>query len=107
LSSTKQRKMKVILSLLISFFLFISCGSNSTIVKNETETSAENYDYVIAFGSCNRQDEDQPLWDAILEENPDLFLWGGDNIYADTDDMEELAADYQIQKNQPDYQKLI
>lgn len=105
--STNQRKMKVILSLSISFFLFFSCGSNAETIKNEIETSAENYDYVIAFGSCNRQDEAQPLWNAILQEKPDLFLWGGDNIYADTDDMDELEADYQIQKNQPDYQKLI
>ena len=105
--STNQRKMKVILSLFISFFLFISCGSNSKAPRNESENPSENYDYVIAFGSCNRQDEIQPLWNAILQEKPDLFIWGGDNIYADTDDMDELEADYQTQKNHPDYQKLI
>jgi alkaline phosphatase D len=99
--------MKVILSLFISFFLFISCGSNFKTPQNETKKSSENYDYVIAFGSCNRQDEAQPLWNAIIEENPDLFLWGGDNIYGDTEDMDELEADYETQKNHPEYQKLI
>jgi alkaline phosphatase D len=37
----------------------------------------------IAFGSCLRQDRAQPVWDAILAEQPDLFLFIGDNMYAD------------------------
>ncbi|MCM4159327.1 alkaline phosphatase family protein [Antarcticibacterium flavum] len=99
--------MKVILSLFLSFFLFISCGSIQKAPQPEASKSSGTYDYVIAFGSCNRQDEAQPLWDAIIEETPDLFLWGGDNIYADTDDMAQLEADYHTQKNQPDYKKLL
>jgi alkaline phosphatase D len=99
--------MKVILSLFLSFFLFISCGSTQNAHQSDLKNSPETYNYVIAFGSCNRQDEAQPLWDAIIEETPDLFLWGGDNIYADTDDMAQLEADYHIQKNQPDYKKLL
>ena len=38
---------------------------------------------VIAFGSCNRDELPQPLWPVIAEENPDLWIWAGDNIYAD------------------------
>ena len=38
---------------------------------------------VIAFGSCNRDELPQPLWPLIAEENPDLWIWAGDNIYAD------------------------
>ncbi|MBZ9730287.1 alkaline phosphatase family protein [Salegentibacter sp. JZCK2] len=99
--------MKVILSLFLSFFLFISCGSNQKASQNITNNASEAYDYIIAFGSCNRQGEPQPLWEAIIEEKPDLFIWGGDNIYADTDDMAKLEADYQTQKNHPDYKKLL
>ncbi|SKB39963.1 alkaline phosphatase D [Salegentibacter holothuriorum] len=99
--------MKVIFSLFISLFLFVSCGSNSKAPQKEIENSSETYDYVIAFGSCNRQDKAQPLWNAILQEKPDLFLWGGDNIYADTEDMDKLEADYKIQKNNAGYQKLM
>ena len=33
----------------------------------------------IAFGSCNSQDKPQPLWSSIQEENPDLWIWTGDN----------------------------
>jgi len=38
---------------------------------------------VIAFGSCNRDELPQPLWPVIAENEPDLWIWAGDNIYAD------------------------
>lgn len=38
---------------------------------------------VIAFGSCNRDELPQPLWPVIAHNNPDLWIWAGDNIYAD------------------------
>lgn len=37
----------------------------------------------IAFGSCANQGAPQPIWNAILQFNPQLFIWMGDNIYAD------------------------
>ena len=37
----------------------------------------------IAFGSCNRTDRTQAYWDTIRERRPDLFLFIGDNMYAD------------------------
>lgn len=38
----------------------------------------------IAFGSCIDQDKPQPIWSAILAQRPELFLFGGDNVYAST-----------------------
>lgn len=40
----------------------------------------------IAFGSCNHQSLDQPLWPIIESRNVSAFIWGGDAIYADTRD---------------------
>src|SRR5437016_4632807 len=60
----------------------------------------------IAFGSCAKQDKPQPIWDAVVELKPDLFLFLGDNIYGDTTDMQVLAAKYQLLGNQPGFQKL-
>ena len=37
----------------------------------------------ILFGSCARQNNPQPIWDAIVAEKPDVFLMIGDNIYGD------------------------
>ena len=39
----------------------------------------------IAFGSCAKHWQAQPIWNAIIQKKPDLFLFLGDNIYADTD----------------------
>ncbi len=60
----------------------------------------------IAFGSCVRQDLPQPIWDAIADNDPELFLFLGDNIYGDTEDMNLLRAKYQMLADQPGYQKL-
>ena len=38
---------------------------------------------LIAFGSCAREREPQPIWTEIIAKDPDLFLFIGDNHYAD------------------------
>jgi alkaline phosphatase D len=37
----------------------------------------------IAFGSCADQVKPQPIWDAILTYQPELFIFAGDNVYGD------------------------
>ena len=61
----------------------------------------------IALGSCNRQTEPQTIWDTILTHNPDLWIWLGDNIYADTEDMEVMEKMYNVQKSHPEYRRFI
>jgi hypothetical protein len=39
---------------------------------------------VVAFGSCNKHDSPQDFWPLIAHERPDLFVWLGDIVYADT-----------------------
>ncbi|GAB3236395.1 hypothetical protein GCM10027346_27050 [Hymenobacter seoulensis] len=60
----------------------------------------------IAFGSCNRHDLPQPLWDDIAREKPNVWIWLGDNIYGDSDDPNVLRAKYTAQFNQPGYRAL-
>ncbi len=40
----------------------------------------------VAFGSCGDQDKPMPIYDAIVAAKPELFLFLGDNIYADIDE---------------------
>ncbi len=61
----------------------------------------------IAFGSCNKVTEPQPLWSEIVDQQPDLWVWLGDNIYGDTTNMAVMHQEYQKQLQQPDYQKLL
>jgi len=55
----------------------------------------------IAFGSCAKQWEPQPIWNAVLAVDPDLFLFVGDAIYGDwhgekafTPTVDSLQADW-------------
>ena len=62
---------------------------------------------VITFGSCNKQYEKNTLWPEVLKHHPTAWLWGGDVIYSDTEDMAEKAEDYQEQLNQKAYKALL
>lgn len=48
----------------------------------------------IAFGSCAKETRPQPVWDAINALDPGLFIFTGDNVYADSGDREVLAESY-------------
>jgi alkaline phosphatase D len=39
----------------------------------------------IAFGSCAKYWQHQPIWETVIAKRPKLFLFLGDTIYADTD----------------------
>jgi len=90
-------------SLLFASVLFCSCGTSKEITTQNTSES----DFIIAFGSCNKQNEPNELWDDILKQNSNIWIWGGDNVYADTDDMDLLRAEYTKQLNVPGYKQLL
>lgn len=48
----------------------------------------------IAFGSCANEHKPQPIWKAISEVRPQLFIFMGDNVYADTADPAKLKESY-------------
>ncbi|MEW2921552.1 alkaline phosphatase D family protein [Muricauda sp. ANG21] len=62
--------------------------------------------FVVAFGSCNMSQESNLFWDDILAENPDVWIWGGDIVYADTDDVERLRTIYAMQDTVAGYAAL-
>lgn len=89
--------------LLLMVITLIGCNQTKQIVS---ESKIETTPFTIVFASCNDQDRKQPLWNFINETNPNVFIWGGDNVYADTDDMEKMALDYNKVWANEDYQKL-
>ena len=60
----------------------------------------------IAFGSCATQDRPQPIWERIVGVKPDIFLFIGDNIYGDTEDMNVMRAKYGKLAAMPGFKKL-
>jgi len=90
-------------TLLIILFAITSCKTEQ---KSETKilTSKEqSHNFVIAFGSCNNQVIPNTFWKEIEKNNPDIWIWGGDIIYSDTEDMAYLEENYLKQKNNADY----
>jgi len=61
----------------------------------------------VAFGSCLRQNRDAPILDTILESKPDVFVFLGDNVYADTEDEAKMREIYRIQGERPGVKKLF
>lgn len=90
-----MRKILLLLCLTVAS----SCDSTKKTTTNDV--------FTIAFGSCNKVSLPNLLWDDILQTKPDVWIWGGDNIYADTDDMQKLRNMYSAQKVIPGYKKLI
>ena len=75
--------------LFLIFVFVISCVGE--------EKKSHNKVFTMAFGSCNKQYKEQPLWNAISKKQPDVWIWLGDVIYADTDNMEIMKEKYQQQ----------
>ncbi|WP_182867712.1 alkaline phosphatase D family protein [Rhodopirellula sp. JC639] len=61
----------------------------------------------VVFGSCIKQDQPAPIFAAMAAEKADLILFTGDNIYADTDDMDVMRAKYQTLSQLPGFSSLI
>lgn len=99
-----------ICTLLLASFL-LSCktqhGSETASTSTHQNWNTHKTLQTIAFGSCNRQYLDQSMWQYILQNEPDIWIWMGDNIYADTKDMNLMAMQYDTAKSNPLYQQLL
>lgn len=60
----------------------------------------------IGFGSCANQGRPQPVWDAVNALKPDVFIFLGDNIYADTTDIAVMKKKYEQFAAVPGFQRL-
>ncbi|NCO63671.1 MAG: alkaline phosphatase family protein [Flavobacteriales bacterium] len=103
--------MKIFIQVLwvVSCMFLHNCKSTNKVLDNDFRLNKDTieYDYTIAFGSCNKQDVPNLLWTSILKHNPNLWIWGGDNIYSDTDNMTKMKLDYNQQLSDKNYKKLI
>jgi len=82
------------LALLFILFICFSCTQ-----KNE--------EFIIAFGSCNKQYVENVLWTEVSKNSPKVWIWGGDNVYSDTDSMPKLREDYRLQWKQKGYKEFV
>ena len=106
--------MKYLLPMLaLGFFLAACNASTSTQSTYKPEsggvsiaTLTDQPINLLAFGSCSREDLPQTLWDDVLADQPDVWVWMGDNIYANSTSMVVMAQKYAQQKADSNYQLL-
>jgi len=60
----------------------------------------------IAFGSCYRTEEPSGVWDAIGAWDPEVLMLIGDNVYADTRDMNVMRQRYRALTELPGFAAL-
>lgn len=89
----------------LTLLLLVSFHAKSEITNYERINEIEQLT-TFTFGSCNSTSSSQPIWKYMLKDEPQLFIWGGDNIYADTSDPSLMQQMYQIQNNKVGYKEL-
>ena len=75
------------------------CHSVNSTLKDSTITR-------IAFGSCAKQSKNMPVLLAAKAAKPDVFIWLGDNVYGDTDDMAVMRSKYNELSCRPEFKAL-
>lgn len=97
-----KNKQIILIAILFVFFGFQGKAQISNVVESKNTES-----FKIAFGSCAHQDKDQPLLSLIAKQQPNLFIYLGDNIYGDTRDMNVLKSKYAKLASKAEFQGLI
>ncbi len=97
----KHQHFKTNMSLVLLLFalpLALAAASDA-VFASDTITK-------IGFGSCAHQKHEQIIWQAVADARPDVFVMLGDNVYADTEDMEQMRQIYAQLAAKPGFQKV-
>ena len=103
--------MRLYFWLILSFLQF-ACSSqqvNQTVTNLYLHQSpnTQKTHHNIAFGSCNKHLFPQDYWTIIAKQKPDLWIWLGDIVYADTDNETALFNAYNTLFSNVFYQNFI
>ncbi len=95
--------------LVVALSLTAGWQSAGSQVGTHTQPDAAAHLETISFGSCWHDEEGttRAAMERLAAQSPDLFLWLGDNIYGDTEDMTEMRAIYDAKKNGETYQPFL
>jgi alkaline phosphatase D len=104
--------MKKMSLFFFGFLFFITADAQDIKVDLKFANTAQKLEtkkilQTIAFGSCNNQNKSQEMWKHVVVNKPDLWIWLGDNIYADTKNPQVMADKYSLLKNNLDYRRLL
>ena len=86
---------------ILSIVLFLFLLSCSRIDQSKSHPVTK-----IAFGSCGWEKHPLPIFNHVVDHNPNMFIFLGDNIYGDTQNMDTLRAKYERLGNKKSYQNM-
>tara|TARA_B100000787_G_C16198309_1_gene302688 strand:+ start:3875 stop:4906 length:1032 start_codon:yes stop_codon:yes gene_type:complete len=93
------------INLLLSFgFSLLLIGFQNTV--SAQDVSSSKILNSLYFGSCNRTDLDPKIWNTIINQDPEVWVWLGDIVYSEKGSMKDLSEKYAQQKRLPAYKKL-
>ncbi len=95
-SSNLFPRWRSITTIFVTLFLLSSCASSPTVSHPHhfapmKKPRISNTLQTIAFGSCADAYKPQPLWSEIQSDHADVFIFLGDNVYADKLNNKNLA----------------
>jgi alkaline phosphatase D len=91
------------LSILACFLLAATATAQEPRLPPACEPTAHRLISRIAFASCGNQNEPQRILNTVLDWDPELFIYLGDNIYGDTRDMAVLESKYATLGRRPEF----
>ena len=89
-----------------SLFLLLLLTCFWTCTPSKKQANQTNEGLTVAFGSCNNQRIENYLWKEIIKHHPSVWIWGGDIVYSDTENLDTLQHDFKEVLRNPDYKKL-
>lgn len=84
----------------------LSCKSNQEINSSTETPPPAPLIYRVAFGSCCSEAHPLPIFYEVIKHQPDVFVFLGDNVYGDTNDMSVLRKKYQQLGDKASYKAL-
>jgi len=97
--------MNKIFTLIIMISL-LGCEANKKNNKENLKPLSTS-NFTLSFGSCNNQALPNNMWRQIVKNKPNVWVWGGDVIYCDTQDMAFMKKNYAKQKADTAYQTFL
>ena len=104
----KRGLLTLFVLLVVALGVWLHSTRSNGVTGDQADRDPRKPDvFRIAFGSCNKQWKPNPMWRALVNCKPDVWIWLGDSIYAPTEDMAYLKSQYEKQKQKPDYAELV
>ena len=99
-----------ILHLLLALFPILNQVQAQQIPMSSKKLDTSQEVHKIAFGSCGDPYKDMNIWNSIKAEEPDLFLYIGDNVYQieekNLPELKELRDAYNQLAINPEFKRL-